>query len=165
MVSVEIAISILVVLVLLIGAAWFVALRHTRFKLTGLILAAVAAGFIYILMFSHVYVLDDEVDGRYTEHIALLASDFTFKNGEIAQIEPSFGFGKQNIIVNNNAENHVYGVRVYTSNATASRRPPSQRLKSYTVTYVNHSVDYIYREPPSSIRSKSSGDVFKGWIR
>ena len=151
MLTTQIAIAIFAVLALLIGGIAFFLLRKTRFKFTVLILAGVVAFFVYSVVIPHVFVLDDELENRYEEYVALYSFNFTFKNGETAEVPVK---GKA-IIINNNDDKRVFRIDYYSTSSRAPA-PRSQWLQPYTATATDHRVDYVYQDSPQTIRTKSS---------
>ncbi|MGL4667282.1 MAG: hypothetical protein ACRCWR_05065 [Saezia sp.] len=134
-------------------------LRKTQFKFTGFILAGVASFLAYTNLIPHVYILDDALENRHQEFIALFPTSYTFKNGETAQVSIN---GKA-IIINDNEDKRTFRVDYYSSSASSRRNPRSQWLQPYAVTAVDHSVDYIYEDSPATVRTKS-GNTSRGVI-
>jgi len=161
-ISVGVAIGILAVIAIILGVVWFILLRQTKQKFAGFVVFGVIAVLCYLFLLNHVYVLDESVEGRYYERIALFSSEFTFKNGESATVVPQWGLGKRSIILNDTEQRRTFEIVVYSTSG-GRYDPQKTRLQPYSMNTVNYSVDYIYKNPPSSIRVKGNR-AERGWI-
>ena len=161
MISVGVAIGILAVIAIILGVVWFILLRQTKQKFAGFALGILVALVCYSFLLSHVYVLDESVEGRYYERIALFSSEFTFKNGESATVVPQW-FGKRSIILNDTEQRRTFEIVVYSTSG-GRYDPQKTHLQPYSMNTVNYSVNYIYKNPPSSIRIKGNR-AERGWI-
>ncbi len=160
MFSQEVAIAIFVVAVLIICGSYFIFSRKSE-KLKGyrknvFILVAVVFGGLYFSFVNHVYILNEE-QNTYEEKILFLPAKFTLANKQQLSITPKFGI--YSVIINNSQRNAVFETVIYGN----SSGRPDIKLPAQAVTYVNKGTDYIFKEPPNSVKIKGSGTT-KGWI-
>lgn len=164
MLSIEITIGVLAGIAIVLGAVGFFILRKTRFKFAGFIVFGGLAALTYFVVFTHVYILDDDLADRYEEKVALFDSEFTFKDGSSVTISPEFALRSHSLIVNNTNDRHSFSVVVYSSSSNA-RGPRPVALHSYSVKAVQYKPHYIYRSAPSSIRTRGNSNVYRGVIK
>jgi len=150
MTSTTTAIVILTILCVLIGGVLFILLRKTKFKFTGFILVGFAAFFAYSEFLPHIYILDDDVENRYQEYIALYPSSFTFKSGETVEVTT----GGKAIIINNNGGKRVFRIDYYSTGRAPA--PRSRWLQPYTITAADHKVHHVYEDSPDTVRIKGN---------
>lgn len=160
MFSQEVAIAIFVVVALVVFAGYFIfsgkSERLKGYRKNVLILVALVFGALYFFGVNHVYILNE--DQTYEEKVLFLPAKFTLANNQQVSIMPKFG-GVYSVIINNTQRDAVFETVVY---GTAAEKPDVE-LPAQAVTHVNGYTNYIFKEPPNSMRVKGSG-ASVGWI-
>jgi len=162
MFSIGVAAGVCAVVAVVLGSIWFALLRRSKHRFTGFIIfAALSAGVLFSLP-NRVYVLDESVAERYYEKLLLFSSEFVFKNGQAIMLEPQLG-QVHVFILNDTQDQHTYQTVMYSA-VPFGYAPPEVLLEPYSVYEGDKLVEYIYKDPPQQMSSRSKVEMY-GWIQ
>lgn len=162
MVSASITISVIVVLVLALAGLWFLLLHKTKYKTAGIIVFGVLGWLGYTLMITHVYILDEDVEGGYYKQIALYQTEFELKNGEHVSVMPRWGDNHPTVI-NNTPTLFQYELHFYSTGYAP--HPISSDLPPFSITELDNRLDYVFELPPDRVNvGKGQSSATRGVI-
>ncbi|QIQ22076.1 hypothetical protein [Zophobihabitans entericus] len=114
------------------------------------------------LLKTEVYIFGEtEGSKEYSRFVTVYPTEITLPNGRVAEIAPRLGLSLDKALVINLSRKPMYLEMVVYGNA--SSKPGRQTLSAYQVSKVDNRIDYIFVEPPSSIKIKGDSSI-RGWI-